>query len=285
VIGGLTEDAAEHLGLRAGTRVIAGMGDVPAAQVGAGSLRAGDAHVCLGTSAWLCVTVSKPKDLGRSGVFSLPSADPDLFAMVGEMETAGECLDWFVDHLGHGATHGELLDAAAEVDPGCDGLLFLPWMYGERSPVTDTSVRGAFCNLSLDHRTPHLVRAILEGVGHNLRWVLDVVEKAGHPCPTLRAIGGGSRSDLWLQILADITGRELVAVQESQSAGAVGAALTAAVGTGDLAGYRDIEPLVRTDRRFRPDPSLAARYDRSHRAFKAAYPGMSTVGRLLHQSG
>jgi xylulokinase len=284
VIGGLTENASEDLGLLAGTPVIAGLGDVPAAQVGSGSLGVGDAHLCLGTSGWLCVTVDKPKDLGRNGVFSLPAADPGLFAMVGEMETAGECLDWFVDHLGHGASHADLLAAAADVGPGAEGLLFMPWMFGERSPVTDTTVRGAFVNLSLGHRHAHMVRAILEGVGFNLRWVLEVMEKAGHPCPTIRAIGGGSRSDLWLQIIADITGRRILAVAESQSVGAVGAALTTAVGLGDLPGYGAIGARVQTDRSFTPDRSALATYNRHYSAFRGAYPGLSTVGQLLNSS-
>ncbi|MEZ5142709.1 MAG: FGGY-family carbohydrate kinase [Acidimicrobiales bacterium] len=298
VVGGLQPSAAEHLGLVAGTPVIAGMGDVPAAVVGSGALEPGDAHICLGTSGWLCVTTPEARDIGRSGVFSLPAADPGAFAMVGEMETAGECLDWLAEHVGvgearrpgdghgsasDGSVHERLLALAAEVPAGCDGLLFGPWMFGERAPVTDTTVRGAFVNLSLDHSRGHLVRAVLEGVAHNLRWLLGVYDRAGYPCPVLRTIGGGSRSDLWLQIVADVTQRRVEAVVRPQDAGAVGAALTVAVGLGDLPGYAAIKPLRPTDRVFAPDPATEAVHDRMHHAFRAAYPGLSRVGRMLNR--
>ena len=295
VVGGLRSDAAEHLGLPAGTPVIAGLGDVPAAVVGSGALEVGDAHICLGTSGWLCVTTAEAKDLGRNGVFALPAADPHAFATVGEMETAGECLDWLAEHVGageagaadtgsiEGTVHERLLALAAEVPAGCDGLLFTPWMFGERAPITDTTLRGAFVNLSLDHGRGHLVRAVLEGVAHNLRWLLDVYAKAGHPCPVLRSIGGGSRSDLWLQIVADVTGRRVDAVVRPQDAGAVGAALTVAVGLGDLPDYAAIKALRATDRTFIPDPSTAAVHERQHQAFRCAYPGLSRVGRMLNR--
>jgi xylulokinase len=284
IIGGLRPDAAADLALPAGTPVVAGLGDVPAAQVGAGALEPGDAHICLGTSGWLCVTTTEPKDLGRNGIFALPAADPTSFAMVGEMETAGECLDWFADHLCEpGTTVADLLAEAEAVPPGAGGVVFLPWMFGERAPITDTTLRGGFVNLSLEHRRGHLVRAILEGVALNLRWVLEVVEKAGHPCPTLRAIGGGSRSDLWLQIVADATGRRVEAVTNAQSAGAVGAALTAAVGLGRLPDYAAVKPLVATDRTFTPDASRAALYDLHYGAFRCAHPALTRVGRLLNR--
>ncbi len=284
VVGGLLEGPASELGLVPGTPVVAGLGDVPAAQVGSGSVLPGDAHICLGTSGWLCVTTDTAKDLGRNGVFSLPAADPSSFAMVGEMETVGECLDWFVDNLGAGElTHATCLSEAAEVAPGCDGLMFLPWMFGERSPVTDTTLRGGFVNLSLDHGRGHLVRAMLEGAALNLRWVLDVVASAGHPCPRLRAIGGGSRSDLWLQTIADVTGRGIDAVSNAQSAGAVGAALTSAIGIGSLPGYAAVRPLASIDRSFEPDPGVAALHGERFEAYRSMWPPMSRLGRRLNR--
>jgi xylulokinase len=295
VVGGLLPAAADHLGLTVGTPVIAGLGDVPAAAVGSGAVDPGDAHICLGTSGWLCVTSPTPRDIGRSGVFSLPAADPEAFAMVGEMETAGECLDWLADQVGpgdeadsieaapHATTHERLLALAADVSAGADGVVFAPWMFGERAPVTDTTLRGAFVNLSLDHTRGHLVRSVLEGVAHNLRWLLGVYDRAGLPCPVLRSVGGGSRSDLWLQIVADVTGRRVEAVARPQDAGAIGAALVVAVGLGDLPDYRAIKALRPTDRIFVPDRSTAAVHERQHRAFRAIYPGLSRVGRMLNR--
>lgn len=281
VVGGLTSAAAADLGLVAGTPVVAGLGDALAAQVGAGAVSVGDVHLCIGTSGWVCVTTAHPKDIGRHGVFALPAADPECFATVGAMETAGECLDWFVDNLGGGAGHQELVAEAAEVEPGSEGLLFLPWMFGERSPFTDTLARGGFVNLSLHHGRGHLVRAILEGVAHNLHWILEVLEEAGHGCDSIRAIGGGSRSDVWLQIVADVMGREVIGVANAPDAGAIGAALTAAVGCGAIDGYPAIASLVSTDRCFRPDPARHARYEPSAAAFRALRPVASSLGRNL----
>lgn len=282
VVGGLRQGAASDLGLVAGTPVIAGLGDVPAAQVGSGAVDPGDTHICIGTSAWLCVTTRQPKDLGKNGVFSLPAADPRSFAMVGEMETAGECLDWFVERMvGGGYSHADAISEAADVPAGAGGLLFLPWMFGERSPVTDTRLRGGFANLSLDHDRAHLARAVLEGVALNLRWVLEVVGAAGHGCESLRAIGGGSRSDLWLQIIANVTGRQVDAVANAHCAGAVGAAFTSAIGQGSLSGYDAVKDLTSVDRSFQPERAKSVLYDEMFGAFRSLQPTLSRLGARL----
>jgi len=277
VVGGLTPLAAADLGLPVGTPVVAGTGDVPAAQVGSGAVRVGDAHVCVGTSGWLCVTTDRVADLPAHGVFSLPAADPDTFATVGEMETAGECLDWLAGVVAGGGDEravAALVAEAADAPPGAGGLTFAPWLFGERSPVNDTSLRGAFAGLSLEHTRAHLVRAVLEGVAHNLRWVLEVVAAKGLGPGRLRVIGGGVRSEVWMQAIADITGLAVETVAQPQYAGARGAALLAAVGTGSLASVAEVADLVSTDRRFAPtsDRSVAATYDRAHAAFRAMLP-------------
>ncbi|MCU0270765.1 MAG: FGGY-family carbohydrate kinase [Acidimicrobiales bacterium] len=284
VVGGLRPAAARDLGLRAGTPVVAGMGDVPAALVGSGAVRPGDVHVCLGTSGWVCVTTPTGRDLARHGVFALPAPQPGLFALVGEMETAGECLDWIATRLAEGDDHariGALLDEAGSVPAGSDGLLFLPWLYGERSPVTDTTLRGGFLNLSLEHTRAHLVRAVLEGVACNLRWTLEVLAAAGHTGTTLRVIGGGARSDLWLQVLADATRRTVEVPAHPFAAGAMGAALTAAVGVGAVADYAAIADLVPAVRSIAPRSTGATTLDRTYAALRAAHPGAARVSRLL----
>jgi xylulokinase len=284
VVGGLLPGPAEDLGLVAGTPVVAGMGDVPAAQVGSGAVRPGQAHVCLGTSGWLCITTDRVADLSANGVFSLPAADPDTFATVAEMETAGECLDWLAGVLG--TTEGpcevaELVAEAAAAPAGCDGLVFAPWLFGERAPVSDASLRGAWLGLSLRHHRAHLVRAVLEGVAHNLRWVLDVVGRKGLAPERLRVIGGGVRSELWMQTLADVTGCGVDALDHPQFAGARGAALLAAVGTGALGSIGEVADLSTVAASYEPDPATRAVHDRNHMAFRAALPASRAHARAI----
>lgn len=277
VVGGLTAVAATDLGLPSGTPVIAGAGDVPAAQVGSGAVRVGDAHVCIGTSGWLCVTTDRVADQPAHGVFSLPAADDATFATVGEMETAGECLDWLAGAVGGAGDEravASLVAEAARAPAGAGGLTFAPWLFGERSPVSDASLRGVFAGLSLEHTRAHLVRAVLEGVAHNLRWVVEVVAARGLGPSRLRVIGGGVRSELWMQSIADITGLPVETVAHPQYAGARGAALLAAVGTGVVGSVSDVAELVTPDQVYTPtsDASVAAVHDRAHAAFRALLP-------------
>lgn len=290
VIGGLTADAAEEMGLPEGVPVIAGMGDIPAAATGSGALEDGDAHIYLGTSSWLCLSIGRPCNLGKNGILSIASPDPDMFIMIGESETAGICLEWLADNLatggGKGADEGSAyreMDAAIErVEPGSGKLVFAPWMFGERAPVTDTTLRAAFLNLSLEHRREHMLRAVYEGIAYNLRWMMDAVDGAGLHFDSVRAIGGGAKSDVWMRIMADATGRRVDAVVEPQEAGAVGVALAAAVGLGVLGCYKDIKKVVRVRKSFEPDRDLAPVYDEIYRAFRDFYPALSRAGRLLN---
>ncbi len=279
VAGGLTAEAAEALGLRAGTPVAMGMADIPSAAVGSGAVRTGDAHVYLGTSSWIGVTVASPKHVPAHGIASVPAVHPRDCLMIGESETAGACRAWFEEHVGAG--DDATLDAlAARAEPGSRGLLFFPWMFGERSPVPDTRVRGAFVNLSLDHGRHHLMRAVYEGVALNLRWILDACAAAGEPCASLRAIGGGAQSDVWLSILADVVQRPIERVRDPQHAGAVGCALIAAVATGALPGVEAIGRTVRVEKRFDPERANAAVYRDAYDVFRELHPALSRAGRL-----
>ena len=296
VVGPLREEAASEMGLVPGIPVIAGMGDVPAAATGSGALEDGDGHYYLGTSGWLCVSVSRPVNIGKHGMVSVVSPDPEMFLLIGETETAGACLKWFADHLARpeeweaAARKGgemaifEVLDEVAEkVEPGAGRLLFAPWMFGERSPITDTSLRSAFVNLSLEHGRDHLLRAIYEGVAFNCRWLLEVAERKGYPCRILRAIGGGARSDLWMQILSDVTGRTVEAVDSPQEAGAVGCALAVAVGLGRLKSYRDIKGAVRVRKTFTPQRENCRVYEEMYASFKCLYEGIRGICQDLNQ--
>lgn len=277
VAGTVKPESAEMLGVPAGIPVAMGMADVPAAAVGSGAVGTGQGHIYLGTSSWLGVTVPKPQFVPRHGIASVPHPSHDASLMIAESETAGACRDWFGAQLGP----GEDLDAlAADAPPGSDGVLFCPWMFGERSPVADPDLRGAFLNLGLRHGRHHLARAVLEGVALNLAWIVDA---AGHHLDDgpLRVIGGGATSDLWLQILADATGRAVQRVANPRFAGATGAALLAAVAVGALPDVRSIATRVRIEQTIEPDPRHETTYAALGEALRAAAPTLSRVGRIL----
>ena len=292
VVGGLSRDAAEAMGLPEGTPVIGGMGDIPAAATGSGALEDGDAHIYIGTSSWLVVSIAKAKNLGRYWMASVASPDPDMLIMIGESETAGACLKWFAERFARpdelAAAEGDmgifrLFDEAAEkVEPGAGKLLFMPWLFGERSPVPDTTVRGCFANLSLEHGRDEMLRAIYEGVAYNLRWLIDAAGTRGWRCDPLRAIGGGAKSDLWMQIMADITGRRVEAVEDPQEAGAVGTALAVAVALGVYGGYKEIKKIVRVRRVFEPRSENRGLYDALYENYRGLYPALSKASRSLN---
>lgn len=296
VVGLLTREAASEMGLEPGTPVIGGMGDVPAAATGSGALENGDAHVNLGTSGWLVISVSKVKNLGKNGIVSVVSADPEMFLLIGETETAGACLKWFADNfasaeerekateMGDEMAIFSVLDEVVEkVEAGARRLLFTPWLFGERAPITDTAIRAAFVNLSLEHTREHVLRSIYEGVAYNFRWLVDAVADAGFPCRTLRAIGGGARSDVWMQILADVTRRTVEAVANPQEAGAVGCALAVAVALGEYEGYRDLKKVVQVRKTFEPDPACCDEYEELYGVFRSLYKNISGICHRLNE--
>ena len=295
VVGTLTPEAAQEMGLPRGTPVIAGMADIPAAATGSGALEDGDGHIYIGTSSWLCLSVARPRNVPRCGIVSIASPDPSMFIMLGESETAGMCLEWFArefatprerERATGGASLFGILDGVVEnVEPGSGRLIFTPWMFGERSPVTDTTLRASFVNLSPDHRREDMLRAIYEGVAYNLRWMLDEVAGKGLPCKVLRAIGGGAKSDVWMQIMADVTMRRIDAVENPQEAGALGCALAVAVALGVCGDYKEIKRMVKVRESFQPRAETRAEYDRLYRAFRSLYKGLSGVCRELNQTG
>ena len=198
--------------------------------------------------------------------------------MIAESETAGACRDWLEKSLGE----NELDELAIDAPPGCEGLVFCPWMFGERSPVPDSDLRGAFVNLSLEHGREHMARAVLEGVACNLRWILEEIDATRVRRPNLRAIGGGARSDLWMQIIADVCNESVERVFEPRFAGAVGSAMLAAVAVGSVRDVPAIRELVEVERIFTPTSDRRARqgYERSYRILRDIQPALSRAGRM-----
>lgn len=275
-VGGLTGEAADHLGVPEGTPVFGGAGDAMSAAVGAGAGAEGDGHLCLGTSAFVGI-MTRRRLTGRRGLATVQSADRDKLLLIGEMETAGECLKWAAREL-YGAANHETeiyprMDAeVATTPPGAGGLLFTPWMYGERAPAPDEHLRAGFLNLGANHNRAHLTRAIYEGVAFNLRWILDSIDDLyGLRPDPLRVIGGGARGKIWLQIVADVTGRRFECVTHAEEAGAIGAAMLSAVGLGLLPSVEAVKSILPVTETVSPDPERQIPYHRLYNNFRAAH--------------
>lgn len=292
VIGEVTEEAARLTGLSPGTPVVVCAGDVAVAQSGSGANRDGKAHLCVGTATWIGLSSSRFINDAEKPFWALSHIDPGKWVIAGEMETGGGALMWFRDNFCQAeaeeaaregvSTYVLLSRMAEEVEPGAGGLLFAPWLSGERAPVLDHYARGAFIGLSIGHDKRHLARAVMEGVGYHLRWICEALEKLGFRLDSLHAIGGGSTSPTWTQIISDITGRELRVLAHPMEAGAVGAALTVAVGMGIYPNMEAIDDLVQIGHHVLPRPEFASRYDWLYREYRAVYEALRPIHRRLH---
>lgn len=275
VTGTVTTTAAAATGLRAGTPVVAGGGDQAANAVGVGAVREGVVALSLGTSGVVFATTDRPLFEGAGRVHAFCHAVPDRWHMMSVMLSAAGSLRWFRDALAPGVEFAELVAAAANVPAGSDGLFFLPYLTGERSPHPDPLARGAFVGLTVGHDRRHLTRAVLEGVAFGLRDGLDLMTGTGMPAPAqIRASGGGTASPLWRQILADVLDAEIATVNTTEGA-AYGAGLLAAVGAGWFATVEAaVDTLVTATPVASPGPDGAA-YAGAHAAYRELYPALA----------
>ena len=232
ITGVVTRQAAEATGLRAGTPVVAGAGDQAASAVGTGAVVEGVVSLSLGTSGVVFAATSQPIIEPEGRLHAFCHAAPSTWHLMGVMLSAAGSLRWYRDAFAPGTGFDVLVASADTVPPGSNGLLFLPYLTGERTPHPDPLARGAFVGLTIRHGQPHLIRAVLEGVAFGLRDSFELMRGAGlAKVSQVRITGGGARSPLWRQILADVLGTELVTVNATEGA-AYGAALLAATGMG-----------------------------------------------------
>lgn len=276
VVGGLSRDAARALGLVPGTPVVAGLVDAFASFHGARMVAAGDAIDVGGAAGGF--GVYSDQRVEAAGSFSTPAPLPGLWSVGGAMAATGAALDWFrIDILGGTSSIDDLIAEAATVAPGADGLVFLPYLAGERSPLWDPTARGAFVGLTLQHGRAHLTRAILEAAALAIRHVAEPIQGAGVGVTAMRACGGPAHSETWNQIKADVTGF-VVEVPHVLETAVLGAAIVAAVGVG---AHPDLPAAIRSmtsiDRRLEPDPARHAVYDRVYRAYVELHPAIAPV--------
>jgi xylulokinase len=279
--GAVSASAAAATGLRAGTPVVAGGGDQAANAVGVGVISPGTVALSLGTSGVIFAASDEPIIEPAGRVHAFCHALPGRWHLMSVMLSAAGSLRWFRDALAPGVGFGELAGTAAEVPVGSDGLLFLPYLSGERSPHADPLARGAFVGLTTGHERRHLTRAVLEGVAFGLRDGLDQMIAAGMPRPVqIRASGGGIASPVWRQILADVLDAKIATVDTTEGA-AFGAALLATVAAGWFPSVDDaVGASVTATPMAAPGPDVA-RYREVHARYRELYPALApTFGAL-----
>lgn len=275
VLGPLSGAAAVDLGLGPATQVVIGTPDLHSAAIGSGAVAPFAPHLYLGTSAWVLCHVPFKKTDPLHGLAALPAGIPGRYLAGSVQETGGACLNFLRDTLlpnCDGADGYAGLNQLAETaPPGSRGVMFTPWLYGERAPVDDSTVRGGFHNLSLSTTREDMVRAVFEGVALNTRWGFSYTERfIGRRLDNIRAVGGGARSAVWCQIFADVFDRTIDQVDEPALCNVRGAALQAAAGLGYLA-FDDIAERTPVARTFAPDPANRRLYDELFAEFVHLY--------------
>lgn len=303
VLGTVLPEVAAELGVAPGAPVVCGVPDMHAAVVGSGAIAPYECHLAISTTSWISARVPfKRTDVLRQ-IATVPGLDPTHPLMANNQEIGGAALRWLREQIvappdglpgggsGIGAggaaeeglspSYDDLLALAGRAPAGCEGLLFTPWLDGERSPVEDKIVRAGWLNVSLRTDRAMLVRSVLEGVAYNSRWLLDACEKfLKRPVPKMRILGGGAQSELWCQIYADVFGRPVEQVADARHAQLRGVALWARICLGELT-LEDVPPLVPAAATFTPSADARvyaagyAEYRRLYRTLKGLYHRMN----------
>lgn len=293
LLGPLLPELRERFGLSPSVQVAAGAPDIHSAAIGAGTTKNFAAHLYVGTSSWIACHVPEKKTDVQHNMASLPAAIPGKYLLMNEQESAGACLThvrdkllFANDDLGTGAPPKDfykLFDrVAATASPGSRGLLFLPWLYGERTPVENPALRGGFLNYSLTHDRSDVLRSVLEGIAYNSRWLFEHVEKfAGRRIAMLRFIGGGAESKLWTQIFADVLDRPILRVKAPMLSNLRGAAMIAFVAMKEMS-FDDVEARIPVTANVEPRREHRATYDRLFSEFMAFHESARPIFERLN---
>lgn len=304
VAGELAEAAAAELSLPAGLPVFGGGGDASMISVGAGATRSGDTYVYTGTSGWVASIVDKPRvDVSRR-IAAIAGAQENRHIFFAEQETAGKCLEWVRDHLAldeidlylahrHVVDDPEsayenlydfLIDTITRVPAGSEGVIFAPWLHGNRAPFEDPKSRGMFFNLSLSTGKRAMIRAVVEGIFFHHRWLLDSIQRSFPVRGPVSFVGGGALSPVLAQILADILERPVRRLADPRHAGAAGAALTVGVGLGMIDSFEASSDYLEVEDQFEPRPEDRDVYRRNYQVFRNLYAANRKGFALLNGS-
>ena len=290
LVGGLTEKAANDLGLVKGTPVFGGGGDTTFVNIGAGCTRPGDTHIYVGTSGWVSTFLDYQTVDVKAMITGVLSAKHGYFNYYAELETAGKCFEWVMDHLAldeigvyldnkkitdveskYLSLYDYLSEEVRKVPPGANGVIFTPWLHGNRCPFEDSNAGGMFFNIRVENGKRDMIRAVLEGICYHLRWLLECETKKVKTSDPIRFVGGGALSPITCQMLADITGRTIEIIDHSQEVGAIGTALVVAAGVRGVDVLELSRQLVKANHAYIPNPENKGIYERNYRVFKKLY--------------
>lgn len=287
VVGEVRPEIADEIGIAAGTPVVIGGGDGSCAAAGAGVIREGSAYNYVGSSSWIALATDRPIYDPAYRTFTFGHIVPGMFMPTGTMQAAGASYQWMRDQLCPVELQAaetlrispyELMNLEAERSPvGANGLLFLPYLMGERSPRWNTRARGAFIGLTIRHTRADMIRAVLEGVTMNLRVILDAFRAQGTHIDAMRLIGGGARGRFWNQIMANVYGIPVHRLAILEEATSMGAAVAGGVGVGLYPDFSMIEQMNEVAEVIQPDPVAQAAYERIYPVFEAAYQALVPI--------
>jgi len=290
--GTVTKAVSEETGLAEGMKVFGGGMDANLIGIGAGATEVGDTHIYSGTSGWVGTLTNKSVVDAVTMIAATVAAEPGTFTYFAELETSGKCLEWVKDHIAldevgiycekkhitddyeskYVSLYSYMTEVVKNAAPGSGGVIFTPWLHGNRCPFEDSYARSMFFNVSLDTGKTELIRAVLEGVCYHKRWMLECAEKKVKASDKIRFVGGGALSDFTCQLLADITGHTIETVDSPQNIGAVGAAACVGVGIGAIKNFGTIKSFIPAAKTFKPNLELKAKvYDKGFEVFKVLY--------------
>ena len=275
VVGTVTRSAAEMTGLRAGIPVVAGGLDAASSTLGVGVYKPGQAQEQGGTAGGMSICTNRP--LSHKKLILGTHIVPDRWLLQGGTVGGGGALKWFRNELAPEMSYDELTALAEEVPAGAEGVCFLPYLAGERSPIWDPDAKGVFYGLTFDKKKGHFARAVLEGVAYSLEHNLQTAYEAGVTVEAMNAQGGAANSALWTQMKADITGLP-INVPDSDTASALGACILAGVGVGVFSDYGEaVSRTVTFRRRYEPDPERLHAYEKTKRLYRQLYKDLKNT--------
>lgn len=267
VLGRVSASAAQETGLPQGLPVVIGAGDGACATVGAGAVEPGACYNYVGGTAWISCVRDRFTPDAQMRLTTLMSAQPQRWVQFGTVQSAGSAWDWFVRLFGKGRVSAALQAEAKAVSPGSEGLLFLPYLSGERAPIWNPQAKGVFMGLQAHHTRAHLARAVLEGVAASLASILQIMRETGATAEVILVVGGGTRSVLWMRILADMYGSSLAIPMHAESSTALGAAIIAGIGVELYEDFAVAKQLASIQQYVEPHPENSALYlDLRHRS-------------------
>lgn len=271
-VGGLLPKAAEELGLAPGTSVISGGSDVSLCSVGAGCVDVGDVLIYSGTSGWVATTVDKLHlDLSNL-IGALIGADPATYNYIAEVETSGKCMEWVKDRIDQmQMDYNQMIEYIKDTPAGSNGVIFSPWMHGNRCPFDDANSRGLFFNLDITTKGSDLMKAVIEGVCMHMRWLLDCTEGTFKTNPVVRFSGGSAIAPFICQVMADVLGRDVETIENPRQVGAMGAAALMAVSFGMIDDIKEIKKIIKVSATYKPNPDNHAVYTKLLPVFKNLY--------------